>query len=213
MTGPFGAVCALALAMHSVGHRFTIEEIAKIDTERAISFSVAIHDPWSACQALAWTLRYAPESAIPRIVPELTHRTAMCADEYQQSAVQAWVVAAFAERDLIREADAILIAALKLARTASPCPSRSEALFLLFQAAHPLGCVRLNPIARMIRDAYVARHHWRSARNLVRALAQLARFDKSQVSEILATCHEPVISARVEREIADRIARPRPFFW
>lgn len=186
--------------------------IAKADAEAALKMAMAIEDPWFSCQALAWGLRYASRERISEISELFIGRSKICADAFQQSAVQAWLVRALAERDFSGEATKVLDGAKKIALNAEPESSKSESLFTLFQAAFPLGAKQLIPLSLLLREGVSAQSHWRCRRNLADALAQLSQIAAGEMGSILASCDERIV-VEVKNRISDGLIHPREFFW
>ena len=198
--------------MSATSDRDRAANLAIAKNRQALSQALGIGDAWFACQALAWVLRYAPEKQIARIVSNIDHRAATCRDDYQRAAVRAWEIRALAERGLTREANRVLSEATIVARGTTPAPSRSEALFLLFQAAYPLGNRTVSPLARMLAETWLVQPNWRSERNLVHTLAMVSALNSDEYHSILASVSDDRVNRRVQRAIGKGFTTPRNFF-
>jgi hypothetical protein len=107
-----------------------------------------------------------------------------CDDDYKRSAVRAWEVAALAERNFVAEARMALRAAIEVAGNVKPVSSRSEALFLLFQAAYSISHEEAASVLGRLDDLCPEEEHWRCKR-----------------------------SRRDAHRIMEEGICPRPFFW
>lgn len=199
--------------MSSTNSRNHATALAESNPERALELALAVDDPWFACQALAWVLRFADEPTASKAAAEIPRRAATCRDDYQRSAVRAWEVRALVEKRQNRAAEKSLEDAVAIARLARPLPSRSESLFLLYQAAFPLGPRTVGPLVRHMIAVWKERPHWRSERNVVCALAMLSRVAREDQIDLLELIEDPKIAARVNRQVELKFINPRSFFW
>jgi len=87
-----------------------------------------------------------------------------CGDDYKKSAVWAWEIAALAERNCMKEARKSLSGALELGKGVEPMSSRSEALFLLVQAALRIGRDEAERAYEILRASCPVDEHWRCKR-------------------------------------------------
>jgi hypothetical protein len=87
-----------------------------------------------------------------------------CEDDYKKSAVRAWEIAALAERGCATEARKSLSEALALSKCVEPISSRSEALFLLLQAAFRIGRNEAKRVYEALRASCPVEEHWRCKR-------------------------------------------------
>ena len=113
--------------------------LAAINFSAALAAAREVSDPWYACQALAWVARYAPETELPRIAEEALEEAARASDPYQRVGASAWPVRALIEREQSARVHSLLPAILAQVGQIDNFGSRSQALFLLFQAVFPLG--------------------------------------------------------------------------
>jgi hypothetical protein len=172
-----------------------------------------IDDPWFASQALAWVARFAPESSVAGLAAESQRRADLCADDYKRSAVRAWPIRALVERGHDKEARKDLSAAITIARRATPSSSRSEAFFLLFQAAYPLGAAAVSPLADLLFETWHNDPHWRCERCLVNSLSMLSVIDAARLEALKKSCPASRIFAKVNTSIQRGLTAPRSFFW
>lgn len=199
--------------MSSTNSRNHATALAESNPRRALELALAVDDPWYACQALAWVLRFAEEPDASKAAAEIPRRAALCRDDYQRSAVRAWEIRALVEKGQKKASEHSLDEALAAARLAKPLPSRSEAFFLIYQAAFPLGSRTVGLLVRNLIEVWKARPHWRSERNVVCALAMLSSIAAKEAESTLASLGNSNISARVNRQISLKFTNPRTFFW
>lgn len=138
--------------------------LAKSNPKQALAKAKAVSEPWFRAQALSWVARFTDADPIP--LTKLAAKAASeCDDDYKRSAVRAWEIAALAERNLAADAKKSLTAAVKLAESVQPVSSRSEALFLLFQAAYTISQESAAMVLGRLDALCPAEDHWRCRRS------------------------------------------------
>ena len=175
--------------------------LVKTDPDRALAVARSIHDPWFACQALAWVARFSGEERFLRIIKESFKEGRKATDPYRVVAAAAWPVRALVERGKTRSMSSVIPELLVLAQQIELFASRSEALFLLFQAVFPAGREIWFPVLQALR-------------NLRDAVCILRSEDERLAVEIF----DSINHARLRKQIAGDLAKserrlPRPFFW
>ncbi|MES2707253.1 MAG: hypothetical protein V4726_11695 [Verrucomicrobiota bacterium] len=199
--------------MSATNQRNHVIQIAVSDPGRALPQAEDIADDWFATQALAAVLRYSPENLISVVCRKALRRASLCSDAYRRGSVLAWVIRALAERGLHSQAKDVLHMALQEARQSCPVGSRAEALFLLYQAAHPLGGRIVDRLFRELAALPQSDPHWRVSRALVRAGAMHSVIAPDTLQSIIQLIGDPKLTARIERCIGLGLTEPRPFFW
>lgn len=199
--------------MSATNQRDHVLQIAASDPETALSQAEDIADDWFATQSLAEVLRYSAENRISIVCRKAVRRAALCPDAYRRGAVLAWVIRALVERGLLSEATDVLHVAFQEAQQSCPVGSRAEALFLLYQAAHPLGGRSVDPLLRQLAALQRSDPHWRVSRALVRAGAMHSVIAPDSLQSIIQSIGDPKLTARIQRYIALGLTKPRPFFW
>lgn len=192
--------------------RERVATLARSDTPTALGAARDIRDPWYCAQALASVARHAPDAEVEPVAAESLNWCRQCPDAYQRVAAAAWPLRALVERGALVTARARLVAVLDEEGNVEPPSSRSEALFLLFQACFDLGADSREALIRKLTAAHVAAGGWRSQRNLGDALAMLAGTDPRLASEITASIGDERVRRRAERAASEH-RTPRPFFW
>jgi hypothetical protein len=188
-------------------------ELAKLDSPAALREARAIAEPWYRSQALAFVIRFAPQKEIDEISTEAFEACRACPDAYQQLAAAAWPLGALIERGAFERVRETLASLLVHEAEVQPASSRSEALFLLFQACFDLDAATREDFARRLTAAHAEAQHWRSRRNLIHGLAMLNGRDAELARHIATT----VVDERVRRRMdeifrTNERMRPRPFF-
>ena len=189
-------------------------QLAKRDFAAARAVARGIEDPWYRAQALAWAARYAAEEDVLSIAREALDAAAECQAPYQSVAAAAWPIAALMERGKREAAGRELDRLIALLPHVQPASSRSEALFLLFQAAFQLGDDMTTRLARLLLAIHEGSGHWRARRNLVDALAMLSGQDATSARALVESISDDRARRKAERALDAHTPRePRPFFW
>ncbi len=144
-------------------YRDQVAQIAKTDTEGAAELARKITDPWFEAQAWSHVARYADRPLV------FTRKAAKAAsktkDNYRQSAVRAWEIAALAERKYFDQARQVLSEAVEVAQTIEHEGSKAEAIMLLFPASFKISKSDAELVARVFEETSPMTH-WRAKRAL-----------------------------------------------
>ncbi|HEV2861005.1 MAG TPA: hypothetical protein VGX48_08370 [Pyrinomonadaceae bacterium] len=189
-------------------------KIAPEDSDRALAVARGISDPWFACQALAHVARFSPENKFKRIIEESLRMSYSADDPFKTVASAAWPIRAIVERNRSEMLDSIIPELLTRAEQIELLASRSEALFLLFQAIFPAGRERWLIVFQGLLKASSPLINWRQRRNLRDAVLMLRKEEAGLASEIIGALED----AKLKRQIESRMMRPdvrlpRAFFW
>ncbi len=150
--------------MSATRQRDHVCTMAKSNPKKALEKAKGVSEPWFRAQALAWVARFTDSD--PVLLAKLAAKAASeCDDDYKRSAVRAWEIAALAERNEPDHAEHALKEAVSLAERVQPISSRSEALFLLFQAAFPIGRKQAEKVWARLEATCPEAEHWRCKRN------------------------------------------------
>lgn len=188
--------------------------LAASDTGAALEAARYVGDPWFGCQALAWVARFAPDDQLDAIIDEAFEVGGQAADVYQIIGSAAWPLRALVERGRVDRLGTTLPGPLALASRVEQLASRSEGLFLVYQAVFPAGRPWWLPVLNELAHASHPALHWRQARNLRDAVLMAARPDPGFARDFCPS----VRNDRARRQIEAGLARsesqsPRPFFW
>jgi hypothetical protein len=166
----------------AASQRDQAQNLARTQPKKALELAKKIAAPWYRAQALSWVARFT--DANPVTVARYSAMAAEeCDDSYKRSAVRAWEIAALAERGCPAEAKEALKEAVDLAKSVNPISSRSEALFLLLQAAWTIDQKSATMVGTVLESSCPP-EHWRARRAL-----------------------------RESKKLLDGHREPRPFFW
>lgn len=200
--------------MNATQQRDTAGRLAPTDPTRALATARAIKDPWFACQALAWVARYAPEDQFNRIIKEALRVSSDESDPYRVVAPAAWPIRAIVERNRQEMLPSVIPELVKRANDIENLGSRSEALFLLFQAVFPAGRKHWLAVFQSLREASAPLRNWRQRRNLGDALSIVWTEDKPLAQEVVSALEDVKLKTKIEKLLtAEEQALPRPFFW
>ena len=184
------------------------------DTDGALAVARMASDPWYACQALAWVARFAPDDRLVAIVEESLKVGRVAIEPYQVVGSAAWPVRALVERGYRDRLDPLLQKLLGQAGQIEALVSRSEALFLVFQAVHPAGRRWWGSMFEGLHLASEPVVHWRQARNLRDAVLIVAGEDFEAAHTLCRLVKDGRTRSQIERRLADsQFGTPRPFFW
>ena len=147
-------------ATHQRDHAGTL---AKSNPTKALAQARKVKEPWFRAQALSWVARFTDGDPIA-VASEAARAARECEDDYKKSGVRAWEIAALAERDCTMEARKSLGDALALGKCVEPMSSRSEALFLLLQAAFRISRDEAMRVYEVLRASCPVDDHWRCKR-------------------------------------------------
>lgn len=188
--------------------------LASTDPARALATARAIRDPWFACQALAWVARYAPEPQFIKIIRESLRVCSTELDPYRVVAPAAWPIRAIVERNHSQLLPAVIPDLLRRANDIENLGSRSEAIFLLFQAVFPAGRGSWFPVLQSLREASTPLINWRQRRNLCDAVLITWNVDEQLALEITNGLDDLKLKKKIEKLLArSKPYEPRPFFW
>src|SRR6185369_2746252 len=200
--------------MNATQQRERAYQLAPTDPALALSTARAIDDPWFACQALACVARFAPEKDFAKIVYESLRVVRGEVDPYRVVAPSAWPIRAMVERDCIELLPSVIPELLLRAEEIKLLVSRSEALFLLFQAVFPAGREHWLPVLDSLRQASTPLISWRQKRNLTDAIMIVRGEDEQLAFEIYDAIEDQKVKKKITKmwAIPERYL-PRNFFW
>jgi hypothetical protein len=191
-----------------------VSELARRDWPAALREARARPDAWGRAQGLGWAARFAPDAEVVAIAEEALAACAGAEDAYEQVGASAWPLRALVERGHPARAMELLGEVLPRADAIENPVSRVDALFLVWQAAYPLGGeARRTVLAPLLRTA-VATNAWKPQRVLQSIVYMLPGEERSLADEVVAA----MPPGQYRRAAARRLAagerqQPRPFFW
>jgi len=188
--------------------------LAPSDPARALATAKAIQDPWFACQALAWVARYAPDQPFIKIINESLRVCRTEVDPYRVVAPAAWPIRAIVERNHSELLTQLIPDLLHRANDIENLGSRSEAIFLLFQAVFPAGRENWHPVLQALRGASAPLMSWRQRRNLGDAVMIVWGEDEQLARKIIDALTDTKLKTKLQKMLTTKKAYiPRSFFW
>lgn len=191
------------------------QKIAGMEFNAALNAAHAEPSFRGKCQALAWIARYVREQKHVRKTAEAAiDAAAQEEDLYTATFPLAWPIRALLERGEQKAAAEQLARALRKADGVNPASSRSEAIFLLFQASMH-GPDRLWVSAfEKLSAACLPAEHWRQRRNLRDALLMIASVDPDYAKSAAEALPDEKLKQGVMQLMAEKkFQTARPFFW
>lgn len=149
--------------MSATLQRDQVSTLAKSNPKKALAQARKVNEPWFRAQGLSWVARFTDGDPVG-IASEAAKAARECKDDYRKSAVRAWEIAALAGRDFKKDARKSLSEAVALAERVEPVPSRSEAMFLLLQAAFKIGRDESEKVYEALKASCPVNEHWRCKR-------------------------------------------------
>jgi len=190
-------------------------DLAQNEPQRSLKVARSIDEPWFRCQALASTARYWPGDGYAPILEEALAAARSQINLYKLVAVQAWPLRAYLERNNSGPVSAHLTQATGASQGIENRGGRSEALFMLFQAARPYDTDLWRPVFWMLVDAAEPSISWRQGRSVQYAAEMVFSDHPELIGEMTRQLSDPRNLAAVSRVVnrADaQQASPRPFF-
>ena len=189
-------------------------KLAGSDHEQALSVARDIKDPWFRCQALSQVARYWPRVNYSPLITQAVKAADSQTDIYKSVTVSAWPIRACLERENPEKANCLLERYTPAATQIENMGSRSESLFMLFQAAKPFAASLWKPVFCALVEATEPALAWRQGRNIRWAAAMVSRDNPELVLETLHRLSDERTITAINRDLQNRkYAEPRPFFW
>jgi len=187
-------------------------ELARSQSPDALDKAREVPDGWYRAQALAWVARFAPEDQCEAIAEEAFQSSLGCPDACNTLGSAAWPIGALVERGRKAEALDMLYRALGRESEVQPASSRSEALFLLFQAAFNLGETIRMDLYHRLAAAHDEAGFWRSRRNIEDAIRMIHRIDADLARHLIEGLTDPKAKKRTQNRLTvNYLAVPRTF--
>jgi hypothetical protein len=195
--------------------RDLVSQCAETDPAGARQLAVRIPDAWFRCQALAWIARFAPAADVESLAREAWAAAQSAPEPYQVIGAAAWPLRALVEREREETALWLLQDVLRVAPSVHKLINRADALFLVWQAAFPLGPKGRGAVLEPLVEACLGTATaWQAGRILADVVLQLAVVDRSAAERLLERMRGDRYRKQAERRLAaGEWSAPRPFFW
>ena len=198
--------------MTPTDQRALATRLASDDPERALTVARGIKDPWFARQALAHVAMFCPEGKFDHVIEESFRVFGSADDPFRVVASAAWPVSALVGRGRTDTLDALIPELLNQAEQIELFASRSEALFLLFQAVFPAGREKWLVVLRALLKASAPLISWRQKRNLRDAVLIVWNEDVELAEEIISHLEDGKLKRQIEIRIKNsELWTPRRF--
>ncbi len=191
-----------------------LARLAASDPQVALKVARALDDPWTACQTLGWVARFAPEACVEAIVDEAIRAGRRAEDPYRIVGSAAWPLRALVERGRMDRLESVRPGVMSFALRIVSHASRSEAIFLIYQAVFPAGRRYWLTVFQELALASQPAIHWRQTRNIRDAVLMAAKEDPDFARDFRRDLRNARAKAQIERRLALAEYRsPRVFFW
>ena len=171
---------------------------APTDWARALNLARQVSHGWFRCQALARVARSAPDDRISAIIAEAWESAQTEAEDYKKAAALAWPLRALIEKGSRARSDAFAAPSVGMSERIANPVSRSDALFLIWQAVFPcagsesaLGALLLS-----------CRGHWKAEYLLRQIVEIVASQDEEKARQIIASMPAGKYRRQAEKRLA-----------
>lgn len=172
--------------------------------DEALEVARSIKDAWFRCQALSQVARYWPIDDYRGLLNEALAAANSHDDVFKQVTVSAWPIRGYLERGSPASAKTIVERCVGAASSIENMGSRSEALFMVFQAAKPgptdLWKLAFSALLKATEPALA----WRQRRNIRDAVSMVAADDPQLVQT--APVSSPMERLSPPSSVTSRIA-------
>lgn len=200
------------LNMSATTERDIAMRVAKTNFKKALSLARNVSESWFRCQALAGVARFAPDEQVVQVAEEAVSAALTATDSYQRVAATAWPLRALIERNQERKAAQLLSDLLARSAQIENPVSRSDALFLLWEAFFPVaGQARKSVLGALVKSCT---GHWKADYLLRQVVMIVASEDMEEARRLAASMPE----CKYKRQAVKRLAegqkeQARQFFW
>jgi hypothetical protein len=185
--------------MSATNERDIAMRVAKTDFKKALVLARKVSESWFRCQALAGAARYAPDEHVVKTAEEAISAAFTATDVYQKVAATAWPLRALIERKQEQKAIQSLPKILELSAQIENPISRTDALFLLWEAFFPVEGHKsiLGPLVKSCTG------HWKAGYILRQIVMILAFVDTAAAQELAASMPESKYKRQAEKRLAE----------
>lgn len=185
--------------MSATNQRDVAMRVAKTDFKKALPLARKVSEPWFRCQALAGAARYAPDEHVVKTAEEAISAAFTATDSYKKVAATAWPLRALIERKQEQKAIQSLPKILELSAQIENPISRTDALFLLWEAFFPVqghGFI-LAPLVKSCTG------HWKADYILRQIVMILASGNIEEAQKLAASMPESKYKRQAEKRLAE----------
>ena len=175
--------------------------LAKIDFKKSLELARRVSESWFRCQALAGAARFAPDDRVVPTTKEAIAAALTTSEPYQRVAATAWPLRALIERGQEQAALRLLPEILAGAARIENPVSRSDALFLLWEAFFPVAAHQ-SVLGLLLISC---KGHGKAERILAQVALILASQNPQEAQRIAAGMPD----GRLKRQAEERLAEGR----
>lgn len=184
-------------------------QTAETDYEKALAQARNISKAWFRSQALAQVARYAPEKNVAQIAEEAIEAALTSTDDYKQVAATAWAFRALLERNQEKKALELMPSILGLSAKIENPVSRSDALFLLWQAFFPFDGNK-SVLGALVKSC---NGHWKADYILRQVVLILAAENQDDARKLADSMRECKYKRQAEKRLDEgQTQQIHPFF-
>ena len=170
-----------------------------------------IEDPWYSCQAISYIARFSETNRLTNIKTAI-QKAFESNDPYRKVAACAWPVRAAVETNLFNEIKKELSNIISSSNLITLKVSRSEALFLLFQAVYDVKDSISDQIIEKLFDASFPMIHWRQRRNLRDTMSILHKYRVDKFNELMPKITDEKLLNQLKEPQFTNFAHVKEFF-
>jgi hypothetical protein len=197
------------MGMSATNERDVAMYTAKTDFQKALVLARSVSQSWFRCQALAGVARYAPEKHVVKTAEEAISAALTATNSYQQVAATAWPFRALIERQQEHTALQLLPHILELSARIENPVSRSDALFLLWEAFFPIQGHQ-SIFGALVKSCD---GHWKADYLLRQIVLIVASENHKEAHKLASSMREGKYKRQAEKRLTNgEISRARGFF-
>ena len=182
---------------------------AKVDFKKSLALARNVSQSWFRCQALAGAARFAPDEQVVKTAEEAIAAALTATDCYKQVAATAWPLRALIERSQQQKAIQSLPNILALSGKIENPVSRSDALFLLWEAFFPTQSHK-SVLGALVKSCT---GHWKADYILRQVVIILASEDVEEARKLAISMPESKYKRQAEKRLAEgQKQQARQFF-
>ena len=174
-------------------------QLAKTDFRKALLLARQVSESWFRCQALAGAARFAPDDEVASTAKEAISAALTATDSYKRVAATAWPLRALVERNQEQKAVQQLPEILELAAQIQNPVSRSDALFLLWEAFFPIQAHEFI-LGALVKSCD---GHWKADYILRQVVLILASKDTEEAHKLASSMPESKYKRQAKKRLSE----------
>lgn len=197
--------------MSATTERDIAMRVARTNSKKALSLARKVSESWFRCQALAGVARFAPDEQVVPTAGEAIAAALTATDSYKRVAATAWPLRALIERNQGRKAIQFLPDILARSAQIENPVSRSDALFLLWEAFSPVaGQAGKSVLGALVKSCT---GHWKADYLLRQVVMIVASENMKEACRLTALMPESKYKRQAVKRLAEgQKEQARQFF-